>query len=49
MTKISSTPLSMNNNVSLKKKPLTALVLNDNEVIDTVAAYVKKGRARRPL
>ncbi|HCT9047123.1 TPA: hypothetical protein OUB92_003156 [Morganella morganii] len=31
------------------KKPHTALVLNDNEVIDTVAAYTKKGRTGRPL
>ncbi|AWC94683.1 hypothetical protein AM380_14085 [Morganella morganii] len=31
------------------KKPHTALVLNDNEVIDTVAAYMKKGRTCRPL
>ncbi|WP_350419978.1 hypothetical protein [Morganella morganii] len=30
------------------KKPHTALVLSDNEVIDTVAAYMKKGRTRRP-
>lgn len=27
---------------SLYKKPHTALVLSDNEVIDTVAAYMKK-------
>ncbi|MCY0791963.1 hypothetical protein N0392_20080 [Morganella morganii] len=31
------------------KKPHTALVLSDNEVIDTVAAYMKKGRAGRPF
>ena len=31
------------------KKPHTALVLSDNEVIDAVAAYMKKGRTRRPL
>lgn len=31
------------------KKPHTALVLSDNEVIDTVAAYIKKGRTVRPL
>ncbi|HBC7186320.1 TPA: hypothetical protein KEY19_003007 [Morganella morganii] len=31
------------------KKPHTALVLSDNEVIDTVAAYMKKGRTWRPL
>ncbi|AVK38449.1 hypothetical protein CSB69_3397 [Morganella morganii] len=31
------------------KKPHTALVLSDNEVIDTVAAYMKKGRTGRPL
>lgn len=30
------------------KKPHTALVLSDNEVIDTVAAYMKKGRTWRP-
>ena len=34
---------------SLYKKPHTALVLSDNEVIDTVAAYMKKGRTGRPL
>ena len=28
--------------VAGNKKPHTALVLNDNEVIDTVAAYTKK-------
>lgn len=28
--------------VRRNKKPHTALVLNDNEVIDTVAAYTKK-------
>ncbi|EPJ3802206.1 hypothetical protein OND84_001436 [Morganella morganii] len=28
--------------VANSKKPHTALVLNDNEVIDTVAAYMKK-------
>ena len=31
------------------KKPHTVLVLNDNEVIDTVAVYTKKGRTWRPL
>ena len=31
------------------KKPHTALVLSDNEVIDTVAVYKEKGRAGRPL
>ncbi len=31
------------------KKPHTALVLSDNEVIDTVVVYTKKGRTGRPL
>lgn len=29
--------------------PHTASVLSDNEVIDTVATYMKKGRTGRPL